>query len=800
MKSAGPDVSYAMLMSYIKIAFRKMRRQKGYTFINICGLGIGLACCVIMILWISSEMSFDSFHENRNSIFRLIKETRVNGSEILDARIPFPLAESILAKIPEVKNYTRYQGVDGWKITSGEKSFYNDFLSTADSTFFEVFTFRFIEGDPKNALKNRSSIVITESMARKYFGTEEPMGKVLSIIQPGFTFTVTGIIRDVPENSHLHFDCIIPIVNFWEWWDGRESGWNMNMFYTYILLQPNSSAASVGTKIASVMNENVPQQKSGIRMQPLMDVHLRSSFGWDLDNYKQGSSTVITVFILAALGVLILAIINFINIATARSANRAKEIGLRKINGSRRFEIIMQFIGESVLISLFALLLALAFVYFGLPLFNSLADRQIGFGSVFEPGLFLTLLAVTFLTGILAGSFPAFFLSSFRPVRVLKGDWISAGQNKALLRRILVVVQFAITIFLISISVIVNKQLKYLRSKDLGMETANIAIVFNMGIRNYESLKNSIQSNPDILNFTFSDPPGIDQRGISNVVWEGKDPATTIEFYPVSVDPGYLPTFRIRMSGGRFFSEEFTADGTESVIINETAARRMAMDSPVGKKLTIGNKSYNIIGVINDFHQTTLRKSIEPMILKMNHESPQLCLSINPLRKKEAIAYIENTLKSFNIDPERPIRYEFLDERIEKFYISDKKIEVILSVFRAIALFTACLGLLGLSSYIAEKRNKEIGLRKVFGGSVSGMVWLQVREFSKLILISGVIAGPLAYLAANKWLTRSAYHFNPGIGVILGTVAITLAIALLTVAYQSLKAALTNPVDTLRHE
>ena len=275
MENKREDITPALLLNYFKIGLRKVKYQKGYTLINISGLAVGLACCAIMMLWVRNEKSFDRFHTHRDSIYRLIKETSTNGKKTLDARITYPLVETIHGKIPEVKNYTRYQGVEGWKISYGDKFFYNDFLSTADSTFFEIFTFPFVKGDPKTALKNRNSIVLTESMARKYFGTEEPIGKVLTIIQSSYTFTVTGVMKDVPKNSHLHFDCIVPILNFWEWWDGRQDGWGMIMFYTYLQLHPNSSPASVGPKIAAVLNENVPQQKAGIIMQPLKDVHLR---------------------------------------------------------------------------------------------------------------------------------------------------------------------------------------------------------------------------------------------------------------------------------------------------------------------------------------------------------------------------------------------------------------------------------------------------------------------------------------------------------------------------------------------
>jgi putative ABC transport system permease protein len=799
MKKQRINIAPALLLNYFKIALRKVRLQKGYTIINISGLAVGLTCCAIMMLWVRNEKSFDRFHSNRDSIYRLIKETRINGKETLDARIPYPLAETIMGKIPEVKNYTRYQGVDGWKISYGDKFFFNDFLSTGDSTFFEIFTFPFVKGDPKTALKNRYSIVVTESMARKYFGTEEPMGKVLTITGRMDGFTVTGVIKDVPENSHLHFDCIIPIVNFWEFWDGRQDGWGMILFYTYIQLQPNSSTLAVGPKIAAVLNENVPAQKAGIRMQPLMDVHLKSNFGWDLDNFEQGSQSTLTMFTLAALVVLFLAIINFINLATARSASRAKEVGLRKISGARQSEIIGQFLGEAVVISFLSLLLALLLVYLGLPFFNNLAGKHIPFGNLFEPQLTLTLIAITLITGVLSGSYPSFFLSSFKPARVLRGEIISGGQSQAVLRKTLVVFQFALTLFLLIGSSIVNRQLKYIREKDLGMDTRNILATEGI-FRDYQSAKSIFLNNPDIISITLSDPPNIDQRGFSNVTWEGKDPGTEIQFFPVTVDPDYLKTFGVKMTSGRFFSDEFSTDRTEAVVLNETAVRAMSIISPIGKRISVGKRTYTIIGIIQDFHQTTLRKLIEPMILRYTLLSNSLCLRINPARTKETISFLEKTINDYYPDPNRPFRYEMLDERIDRFYTSEKKVETILKVFTTIALFTACLGLMGLASFMAEKRTREIGLRKIFGASVGGMVWLQSREFSKWILLSGVIAGPIAFLAAKNWLSGFAYHYNPGIKILLVTVSVTLIIAVFAVSYQTVKAALSNPVDSLRHE
>lgn len=484
-----PNFTPVLLLSYIKITLRKIKRQIAYSFINIAGLAVGLACCIIMMLWIQSETSFDNFHSNRDTIYRMIKETETNNKTTLDARTPFPLAETIFGKIPEVVNFTRYQGVEGWRISSGDKVFYNDYLSTADSSFFEIFTFPFVKGNPKTALSDRKSIVVSESMALKYFGNDEPLGKVITISREGNTFTVTGVIKDVPKNSHLHFDCIIPIVNFWEWWDGRQDGWNMIMFYTYVQLSPNSSSELVAPKISSILNENVKETKANIHLQPLKDVHLKSNFEWDLDNWAQGSHSTLSMFTLAAIGVLILAMINFANLSTARSTGRAKEVGIRKVSGAWRVDIMGQFLGEAIVMALIGLFVALVLVYYAIPYFNILSEKQIDFRALLEIKIILSLIGIAFITGLFSGSYPSFFLSSFRPAAVLKREIITGGKSQSVLRKSLVIVQFALTLFLVIGSAIVGKQMRFIKEKNLGIDTHNV-VKLEVVYQDYQTIKN----------------------------------------------------------------------------------------------------------------------------------------------------------------------------------------------------------------------------------------------------------------------------------------------------------------------
>jgi len=787
----------ALLWNYFKITLRKIKRQKGYSIINTAGLAIGLACCALMMLWLQNEKSFDRFHSNRDSIYRMIKETRTSEKTTLDARTPYPLGDAILGKVPEVMNFTRYQGVIGWEMTYGDKTFFNDNIGTADATFFEIFSFPFVQGDLKTALSDRYSIVVTESMAHKYFGTDEPMGKVMTMQEGRHAFKVTGVIRDVPENSHLRFDCIIPITNFLEWWDGTPGDWNMIMFYTYVQLESNGVAAAAGPKIAAVLNENTPESKSSIRLQSLMDVHLKSNFEWDLDNYAQGSQSTLTIFTLAALGVLLLAIINFMNLSTARSSNRAKEVGLRKVSGAKRTDIMGQFLGESVVLAFLGLGLALILVDIGLPFFNKLSGKAIAFSGLFQPQLILILLSTTFLTGFLAGSYPSFFLSAFQPTHVLKGGILSGGRRQTTLRKSLVVVQFSLTLFLVMGTAVVNRQLKFVREKDLGIDIHNV-VTFDGFFDQFPSARNIMLNNPNVSNVTCSDPPQLEQRGTSDVSWEGKNPGDKTQFFPVTVDAYYLQTFRIGLAEGRFFSRDFPSDSAESLVLNESAVAAMGMTSPVGNRVKIGERSYTVIGVVKDFHQSSLHRPIEPMIFRAPNDYYRTCVRISPINTKETIAFLEETMKGFL--PQYPTTFEFLDDRIEGFYSSERKVEAILGLFTGIALFTACLGLFGLASFLAEKRTKEIGIRKILGAPVSGLVWLQTREFSMWILLSGLVAGPAAYYATGRWLRGFAYHLNPGIGIFLTAVLATLLVALLAVCFQSVRAAMANPVESLRYE
>jgi putative ABC transport system permease protein len=718
----------------------------------------------------------------------------------LDARTPYPLGPAVQGEVPEVLRYCRYQGYENSSLKVGDKLItLPTFLATADESFFEMFTFPFVEGDPDTALVDRRSIVLTESMARTLFDEESPIGQAVHYV--GWAdFTVTGVIRDIPENSHIRFDVLVPIKEIAPGKEIGEDDWGPLFFYSYVQIAPKGSSEAAASKIASVLNENIPGLEAEIFLQPMKDVHLRSNFQWDLDNYGQGNQSILVLFSLAAAAILLLAIINFMNLSTARSSNRAKEVGMRKVSGAKRSEILAQFLGESVVHAGFGLLLALIMVQIALPFFNSLAGKRIVFADIMTPHILLFLLCLTLLTGFLAGAYPAIFLSSFHPAKVLKGAGMTGGRSQATLRKSLVVLQFALTFFLVIGTAVVDRQLAFVQDKDLGIDTQNVVTFFG-DFRNVRSAKSAFLANPNVLSFTQSDSPQREQRGITDVFWEGKNPEDRRSFFPVSTDPDFLETFCIGLAEGRFFSYEFPSDAREAIVLNETAVRTMGFLSATDKRVTIGEKPYTVIGVVKDFHQSSLHRPIEPMILRWPEEIYQNCVRINPVNVEETLAFLEQTRKTFMPWlPDGPFLYEFLDERISGFYSPERKVESILRLFTAIALFTACLGLFGLASYLAEKRTKEIGIRKVLGAPIGSLIFLQTREFTKWILVSGLIAGPAAYYASHRWLLGFAYHINPGIGLGVFCVLATLIVAFLTVGFQSLRASLANPVDSLRHE
>jgi ABC-type antimicrobial peptide transport system permease subunit len=792
----------ALLANYVRIALRKVRRQKGYAFITIAGLSVGLACSVLMMFWVREELSFDRFHANGGSIYRLITETRNATSVALDSRAPTPLGPAAKAALPEVLDFCRYMKNTFYGVKLGDNRLFNVPVGVADPSFFTLFTFPFIKGDPGTALDGPRSVVVTEGLARTLFGDEDPMGRLLTVAQD--PYTVTGVIRDVPENSHLHFVCVIPIVNMHEYHHVEFDNWNSRFFYTYVRLGPKAVPAEAASKLSGIVAQSLNKPGVAIRTQRLRDVHLRSDFAFDTHNYAQGSAATLTLFSIAAAAILLLACINFMNLATARSINRGKEVGLRKVSGARRSDVVRQFLGESVVLSFLGLILALLLLWAFLPLFNGLVGEQLDIARLFEPGFLAAIVGVTFLAGLLAGSYPALYLASFTPSRILRSAFFGGERGQAALRKALVVFQFALTVFFVLGTLIVDKQLRFVRAKDLGIDTHAVAST----IIQSDGHRQAILADARVLGATQAVPPGTDLRALFDVSWEGKNPEDLTPFYPVKCDPDYLEVFKVEMAEGRFFAWETASDRIDTAVVNQAAARAMGAGSPLGRRIAVTGpdhrgvaetKTFTVIGVMRDFHQTSLRRAIEPTVFTCDGDQlPYWNVRIDPSGIAGTRAFLEKTWKSFV--PDFPFTFDFLDDKVNAFYRQDSRTRSVLGVFTALAMFTACLGLVGLAAFVAERKTKEIGIRKVLGASARGLVLMQSREFLVWVLVANAIALPAAYFLAGRWLRGFAYRVDPGIMPALLAVIFSLSVAFLSVAAKAVQAARANPVDSLKYE
>jgi len=785
-----------MIRNYLKIALRNIRRHKGYSFINIAGLAIGMACCILILLWVQDELSYDRFHENGSDIYRVIQDIKFADHDTTWAITQGPLGPSLAADFPEIINATRITG-RRFRLTYDDKSF-DEILGMADGSIFEMFTFPLVKGDSATALSDPHSIVITEEMAEKYFGNEDPLGKTIKADNQ-WDFQVTGILKEVPHNSHLKFDFLIPFIF------GRELNytvdrWGNSQFRTYVQLQKGAPVEGVIQKISGYLFEKPTIEKDArLNLQPLARIHLYSNYEYDS---AHGDITYVAIFSLIAFFILLIACINFMNLATARSGNRAKEVGMRKVSGAHKTDIVRQFYGESILLAFIALIVALTFVWLLLPTFNNLAAKELSLGVPGNLLVLLGLVGITLLTGVISGSYPALFLSSFQPVKILKAS-LQSGSKGSVFRKVLVVFQFALTIFLIICTIAVYNQLNYMRNMKLGYEKE---YMIYKGMRGdvrakFDSVKNELLQNPNILGVTASSNVPTYGYTFSNSLWrwEGQDPDEEILMRAVFVDLDYFKTFGMEIVEGRSYSKELATDATEAIMVNEEAVKVMGMESPIGKRLSIGKNNMKIIGVVKNYHFRSLRQEIDPLILIYN---PRPCGVLFARLRSEnipkTIGYMENIWKEFA--PGHPFNYGFLDEAIDDLYRSEQRIGTILRYFSILAIFISCLGLFGLASFMAESRTKEIGIRKVLGASVSNIVLLLSREFTKWVLLANIIAWPVAYFAMYKWLQSYAYSTNIALWSFILSGAIALVIATVAVSYQSIKAAVTNPADSLRYE
>ena len=795
-----------MLKNYIKIAVRNLFKNKAFSFINIFGLSVGLASFILISIYIKNEFSYDNFNLKADRIYRPVEIQRPAGlPEQYVAVTMGPLAAALKNDFPEVESAVRIMPSGTFYCRSGDKGFYENGIAFADPQIFDIFTIPFIEGDPANALSEPYSIVLTSSIALKYFGNEDPLGKTLTIYaSSGKTeMRITGVIQDYPVNSHLHFRMLASLSTLNEVTPFLTS-WDTNCLATYILLKKGASKSELERKFPAFINKYNKADESysfSMYLQPLKDIHLHSDkIIYQTYNQNMGSISNVITFSTIALFILLIACINFMNLSTARSAKRTKEVGIRKVLGSSRSNLIFQFMGEAIIIAILAFILAVLIVEYAFPYFKSVFNIAIPFQLNKNFVFMLEMLAVTFLVGIIAGSYPAFFMSSAQPAKSLK-DIRSSKSSGAFLRKTLVVVQFVIAIVLIVSSGIIIKQMNYIKNKNLGFNKEHLLYIPIRGeseLNNIKLLKNELLKNNNIVNASaVSGPTGASgNQGSETVVGTGDQ--TKLMMRKSYVDFDYFKTMQLKIVEGRAFSREFPTDSNQAVILNQTAVKKFGWKNPIGKQFE-DNPVRTVIGVVHDYNFYSVHAKIEPQIIRISKEFiNDLLIRIKPGNISGTTKFIENTWDKVN--PGRPFEFTFLDDYLNKIYNSDIKTEQLFGTFAFIAILIACLGLFGLASFTAEQKTKEIGVRKVLGASVSGIFLLLSKEFVKWVLISCVIAFPAAYFIMQDWLTKFAYRTNISAFVFIVGALITIFIALFTVSYQSIKAALTNPVKSLKYE
>ncbi len=794
-----------MLKNFLNITLRNLRKHKGYTLINIAGLTVGIVCCALILLFVRHELSYDRFHQKADHIYRVLVTFHENSKSNRMSVTPAPMAPTLAEEYPEVLKAVRVETPFGKTLVSYEgKQFYEEGVYGADPNLFEVFDFPLLHGNPETALQNPTSVVLSQVTAQKYFGNENPLGKVIQIERGVQYFQVTGVLQEIPQASHLRPDLIIPFANIGE---GRLDNWLGFSFASYILLSDKTAAAVLEEKLPDFVVKHYSDAPSwfpklSLGLQPLADIHLRSDF--DNEAGKLSAITYLYLFAALAFFIITVACINFMNLATARSQHRAREVGVRKVIGGMRSQLVLQFISESVILALIATVGAIVLIEFFLPTFNTLVQKELyldySSDRLLLAGFFLLALCV----GIAAGSYPAFFLSRFQPVEVLKGG-LRTGVSGARLRQFVVVGQFVISIVLIAGTLVVNEQIEFVRNKRLGFDKEQVVVVPLRGEQaqnNWPRLKTQLLRYPEILQATASSGVPADQNWWITISKRGDDDAAK-DIYTYQIDYDFFATLGIELAAGRFLSPDFPGDSAHAFVLNETAVKKFGWESAeaaIGQSFVWQNvKRGSVVGVVKDFHFRPLYEEIAPAVFHlMPNRMNFIIMRVRPNSMKEALAVLKEKWQTF--DSGHPLEFSFMDDKVELQYGAETRLLKIFGIFSVFAIFISCLGLFGLVSFTTEQRTKEIGIRKVLGASVSNIIFMLSNGFTRLVLISFILAAPIAWWAMNKWLQNFAYRHPLGLGVFIYAGVLALGIAWLTVSYQSLKAAVANPVEALRYE
>ena len=780
-----------MIKNYFKIALRNIRRYSAHSILNISGMAIGMASAILILLWVQDEWSYDRFHKNADDLYRVIETRNPAGGEVSQWAItPGALASELKKEYPEIVRSTRYSNPP-LTLKKGDE-FVQEKVAIVDKDFLKMFNIKFVQGDINSALDGPHNIVITEKIAHKYFGSEDALGKTMTELDN--VLTITGVVKSLPHNSHLQFDIIFPSERL----GAPLNDWRL-LCYNYVELKKGTDSKIIDKKIQDFIKRNNKGSSSEIFLQNIKKIHLFSSGKYAYDISGHGDITNVRILSLVAFFILLIACINFMNLSTAQSARRAREIGVRKVAGANKRKIIVQFLGESLLIVFVANAIAMILVELLLPGFSNLTGKELAVNYQ-SAGLYIGLITVVLFCGLLAGSYPAFYLSSLKSLDTIKGV-INKNPGNSHFRRVLVIFQFSLSVLLIISTLIVEKQFKYMKNKNLGFNKDNIGY-FQFPTAPWdpklETLKKELTNNPDIVSVTRarSNPFKLDEFS-DGYNWPGKRKGENVLFYIISSDVDYARTFKLELKEGRFFSPEFSTDNN-AIVINEQAARIMGFKDPVGETITTPQGSeLNIIGVVKDFHYKPLHYKIGPLIMQMGAFN-NFFIRMKPDKITSTVESIEKTYKSFK--PDIPLDFHFLDDDFDNLYRAEQRIGKILGYFSFLAIIISCLGLIGLSSFMTERRTKEIGIRKANGAKSVEIFSLLTKEYMLWVLISIIIASPIAWYVMHKWLQNYAYRISIGWWVFALAGSIALLIALLTVSVQSSRAAGKNPVEALRYE
>ncbi|MEQ9591171.1 MAG: ABC transporter permease [Cyclobacteriaceae bacterium] len=788
-----------MIHNYLRIALRNLYKNRLFSTLNILGLACGIACSLLILLWVNDELSFDQFHAKKDRLYK-IRENQFysDGNIFTFSSTPGPMAPFIKEKFPEIELATRVS----WKVDNllafEDKALMEEGLYV-DQDFIQMFTFRMLNGDAESVLMNPNSIVLTEKLALKYFGDVNPVGKMM-IFNKEEALQVSGVIQDPPSNSSLEFDYLLPFQKFFEANKAWIDQWGNNNIRTNILLVDGSDADAFAEKLRFEIKEHVPDSNTELLIQPFTDDYLYGK--WENGKLAGGRIEYVRIFFLVAIFILVIASINFMNLSTAQAGRRAKEVGLRKVVGAVPWQLLVQFIGESLLITFIASLIAVGAVKLLMPIYNDITGKTLGF-FLLDSNTLLVFLFVVIGTGLAAGSYPAFYISKFQPSKVLKGQ-MRAGVSASKFRKALVVVQFSLSILLIICTSVVYRQMRFTQNRDIGFDRND---VFYLDMRDdmpqkFEVIRNQLLTDPSIESVTACSQLPIDiGNSTGSIVWAGKDPAEEILFSEISVDYSFVEAMKMEILDGRTFDRQMLSD-SNNFVVNEVAAAKIGFgDQTVGQELTMwGDKKGQIIGVVKNFNFGSLHRKIEPLIIHIGSKryTDRALIRAAEGRVAQAIQATEKIANQYN--PGYPFQFEFLSKDWEEMYQSESRMGTIFNGFAGLSIFISCLGLFGLSAFSAEQRTKELGVRKVMGASVRGLVQLVAKDFVGLILVAAAIGCPLGWYFMDQWLGTYAFRVDVGFASLLFSTGLCLLVSMVTVGYHALRVSMTSPTESLRYE